>query len=63
MKFAEIMNLDTHALKEKLKELSLKLGELNLKKSIAAQSIKDTSVFRKMRRNIAQIKFKLSQGN
>ncbi len=60
MKYSEICILDTHGLKKKLTELQHQLGELQLKKSISPATTKDTSIFKKMRVNIAQIQFRLS---
>lgn len=60
MKYSEICNLSTHQLKEKITELVKELSNLQLKKSISASTTKDTSVFKKMRKSIAQMKMRLS---
>jgi ribosomal protein L29 len=59
MKYSEIQKLDSHKLKDEIKKLSNQLGELQLKKSISVASVKDSSVFKKTRKLIAQHKFVL----
>lgn len=59
MNYSEIEVMDQHQLKSKINELQKQLGELQLKKSIAVATVKDSSVFKKLRRSIAQMKFKL----
>jgi ribosomal protein L29 len=59
MKYSEILAMDAHQMKAKIAELVKQLGELQLKKSIAHSALKDTSVFSKMRRAIAKMKFRL----
>jgi ribosomal protein L29 len=61
MKYSEILKLDAHKLKTEAAKLSVKLGELQLKKSISPASVKDSSVFKKTRKLIAQHKFVLGQ--
>ena len=61
MNYSEIVKLDAHTLKTEAKKLSKQLGELQLKKSISTASVKDSSVFKKTRKLIAQHKFALGQ--
>lgn len=60
MNYSDIKELDTHTLKTKIVELKKQLGELQLKKSIAVSTVKDTSQFKKIRQSIAQMQFRLS---
>lgn len=60
MKYSDILTLDIHQLKEKLVELRKQLAELQLKKSISPGAVKDTSVFKKLRKGIARIGLRLS---
>lgn len=60
MKYSEINTMDSHVIKTKIVEYIKQLWGLKLKKSIASSTIKDTSVFKKARRTLAKLKFKLS---
>lgn len=60
MKYSDIKELDARTLKTKISELKKQLGELQLKKSIAVSTVKDTSQFKKIKQSIAQMQFTLS---
>ncbi|HMY80732.1 MAG TPA: uL29 family ribosomal protein [Candidatus Absconditabacterales bacterium] len=60
MKYTDILTMDSHTLKAELKKAQTQYGELQLKKSIAPGSIKDTSLFKTLRRTIARIQYKLA---
>jgi ribosomal protein L29 len=56
MKHSEIKGLSTQEIKQKIAQAVHELSQLQLKKSISPSATKDTSVFQKLRRSIAQMK-------
>lgn len=63
MDYSTVLEFDWHTIKSKIAELKKQLGELQLKKSIAVSTVKDTSQFKKIKKSIAQLSFRLSTIN
>lgn len=56
MKHSKIKELSSQEIKQKIAESTHELSQLQLKKSISPSATKDTSVFKKLRWDIAEMK-------